>query len=153
MTLGFEAHSNSLSISLIDSIVFLRGVDHSSWRATVHENAPPSILRGLLTLCLTKPTRISSIQVELIGQSMTTWLEGTAVRPTEMRDENKLFSATQTFFQAPQSSTSRRAISAPGEYEFVGRASSLSPIRSSDSTHPSHLFDPPRGRDRARNRP
>ncbi|KAH9050986.1 hypothetical protein EDB83DRAFT_2399575 [Lactarius deliciosus] len=153
MTLGFEAHSNSLSISLIDPIVFLRGVDHSSWRATVHENAPPSVLRGLLTLCLAKPTRISSIQVELIGQSMTTWLEGTVVRPTEMRDENKLFSATQTFFQAPQSTTSRRAISAPGEYEFVGRASSLSPIHSSDSTHLSHLFDPPRGRDRARNRP
>ncbi|KAH9013780.1 hypothetical protein EDB84DRAFT_1531755 [Lactarius hengduanensis] len=148
----FEPHSNSLSISLIDPIVFLRGVDDSSWRATVHENAPPSILRGLLTLCLAKPTRISSIQVELIGQSMTTWLEGTVVRPTEMRDENKLFSATQTFFQAPQSTTSRRAISAPGEYEFVGRASSLSPIRSSDSTHPFHLFDPPQGRDRARNR-
>ncbi|KAH8994421.1 hypothetical protein EDB92DRAFT_1943756 [Lactarius akahatsu] len=69
-----------------------------------------------------------------------------------MRDENKLFSATQTFFQAPQSTASRRAISAPGEYEFVGRASSLSPIRSSDSTRFFHLFDPPRGRDRARNR-
>ncbi|KAH9067647.1 hypothetical protein EDB87DRAFT_1584443 [Lactarius vividus] len=152
MTLGFEPHSNSLSISLIDPIVFLRGVDHSSWRATVHENAPPSILRGLLTLCLTKPTRISSIQVELIGQSMTTWLDGSAIRPTEMRDENRLFSATQTFFQAPQSTTSRRAISAPGEYEFVDRASSLSPIHSSDSTRFFHSFDPPRGRDRTRNR-
>src|SRR6266702_2536587 len=77
MALGFESHKNSLSISLIDPIVFLRGVDSSSWRSTVHENAPPSILRGLLTLCLTKPTRISSIQVELIGQSVTTWSEGT----------------------------------------------------------------------------
>ncbi|KAI9441622.1 hypothetical protein H4582DRAFT_1933830 [Lactarius indigo] len=153
MALGFEPHSNSLSISLIDPIVFLRGVDHSSWRATVHENAPPSILRGLLVLYLTKPTRISSIQVELVGQSVTTWLEGSAVRPVEMRDEDKLFSATQTFFQAPRSTTSRRAISAPGEYEFVARASSLSPIRSSDSTHFFHSFDSPRGRDRARSRP
>jgi hypothetical protein len=73
MTLGFEPHNNSLSISLIDPIVFLRGVDFSSGR---HENAPPSILRGLLTLRLTKPTRISSIRVELIGHSVTTWSEG-----------------------------------------------------------------------------
>ncbi len=69
-----------------------------------------------------------------------------------MRDGNKLFSATQTFFQAPQSTTSRRAISAPGEDEFIGRVSSLSPIHSSDSTHFFHLFDPPRGRERARSR-
>lgn len=73
MILGFEPHRNSLAISLIDPIVFLRGVDFSRGR---HENAPPSILRGLLTLCLTKPTRISSIEVELIGQSVTTWSEG-----------------------------------------------------------------------------
>ncbi|KAI9465255.1 hypothetical protein BJY52DRAFT_1414227 [Lactarius psammicola] len=145
MTLGSESHKNSLSISLIDPIVFLRGVGSSSWRSTVHENAPPSILRGLLTLCLEKPTRISSIQVELIGQSVTTWSEG-AVRPIEMQDENKLFSATQTFFQAPQSPTSRRAFSALGD-EFI---SSLSPIHSLDSTHFFHLFDPSQGRERVR---
>ena len=73
MILGLEPHRNTLAISLIDPIVFLRGADFSRGR---HENAPPSILRGLLTLCLTKPTRISSIEVELIGQSLTTWSEG-----------------------------------------------------------------------------
>ncbi|KAH9013783.1 hypothetical protein EDB84DRAFT_881480 [Lactarius hengduanensis] len=145
MTLGFEPHKNSLSISLIDPIVFLRGVDYSSRRSIAHENAPPSILRGLLTLCLTKPTRISSIQVDLVGQSVVTWSEGT-VRPIEMRDETKLFSASQTFFQAPQ----RRAFSAPGENEFAGRVSSPPPIHSLGSTHFFHLFDPPRGRERAR---
>ena|SRR6266702_2639245 len=67
-----------------------------------------------------------------------------------MRDENKLFSATHTFFQAPQSTASRRAFSALGEDEFIGRVSSLSPIHSSDPTHFFHLFDPPRGRERAR---
>ncbi|KAH9067648.1 hypothetical protein EDB87DRAFT_1584445 [Lactarius vividus] len=146
MTLGSEPHKNSLSISLIDPIVFLRGVDYSSRRSIAHENAPPSILRGLLTLCLTKPTRISSIQVDLVGQSVVTWTEG-AVRPIEMRDECKLFSATQTFFQAPQSTTSRRTFSAPGEDAFACRVSSPSPIHSPDFTH---LFDPPRGRGRAR---
>ncbi|KAH9025442.1 hypothetical protein EDB85DRAFT_1982737 [Lactarius pseudohatsudake] len=147
MTLGFEPHKNSLSISLIDPIVFLRGVDYSSRRSIAHEDAPPSILRGLLTLCLTKPTRISSIQVDLVGQSVVTWSEG-SVRPIEMRDENKLFSASQTFFQAPQ----RRAFSAPGEDEFTGRVSSPPPIHSLNSTHFFHLFDPPRGRERARSR-
>jgi hypothetical protein len=73
MILGLEPHRNSLAISLIDPVVFLRGVDFSRGR---HENSSPSILRGLLTLCLTKPTRISSIEVELIGQSLTTWSEG-----------------------------------------------------------------------------
>ncbi|KAH9050987.1 hypothetical protein EDB83DRAFT_2399578 [Lactarius deliciosus] len=143
MMSGFEPHKSSLSISLIDPVVFLRGV--------ARENAPPSILRGLLTLCLTKPTRISSIQVDLVGQSLVTWSEG-AVRPIEMRDENKLFSASQIFFQAPQSTTSRRAFSAPGEDEFVGRVSSSPPINSLDSTHFFHLFDSPRGRERARSR-
>jgi len=61
MILGSEPHRNGLAVSLIDPIVFLRGVDFSRER---HENAPPSILRGLLMLCLTKPTRISSIEVE-----------------------------------------------------------------------------------------
>ena len=73
MILGLEPHRNSLAISLIDPVVFLRGVDFSRGR---HENSSPSILRGLLTLYLTKPTRISSIEVELIGQSVTSWSEG-----------------------------------------------------------------------------
>ncbi|KAN0130814.1 hypothetical protein V8E53_011489 [Lactarius tabidus] len=142
---------NSLAISLIDPVVFLRGVDFSRGR---HENSSPSILRGLLTLCLTKPTRISSIEVELIGQSLTTWSEGSNVRPVDMREENKLFSATQTFFQAPQS-TSRRAssvdpvlFSTPGEDGPIDRrhASSPSLIHSFGSSHFFHLFDPPRGR-------
>ncbi|KAH9006181.1 hypothetical protein EDB86DRAFT_3142790 [Lactarius hatsudake] len=147
MTPGFEPHKNSLSISLIDPIVFLRGVNSSTRRSIARENAPPSILRGLLTLRLTKPTRISSIQVDLVGQSVVTWSQG-AVRPVEMRDENKLFSASQIFFQVPQSTSGRRAFSAPGEDEFVGRVSSPPPIHSLDSTF--HLFDPPRGRERAR---
>jgi hypothetical protein len=71
-----------------------------------------------------------------------------------MREENKLFSATQTFFQAPQS-TSRRAssvdpvlFSTPGEDGPIDRrhASSPSLIHSFGSSHFFHLFDPPRGR-------
>ena len=35
------------------------------------------MLRGLLTLDLVKPIRISSIQIELVGQSVAIWSEGT----------------------------------------------------------------------------
>ena len=72
-----------------------------------------------------------------------------------MREESKLFSATQTFFQAPQSTTSRRAssvdpafFSTPGEDGYIDhrRASSPSLIHSFGSAHFFHLFDPPRGR-------
>jgi hypothetical protein len=82
-------------------------------------------------------------------------IEGSTVRPVEMREENKLYSATQTFFQAPQSATSRRASSAdpglfstPGEDGFIDRrhASSPSLIHGFGSNHFFHLFDPPRGR-------
>jgi hypothetical protein len=66
----------SLSLALTESVLFLRAVHISHPRHTSHENAPPSILRGLLILVLTKPTRISSIQVELVAQSVTIWTEG-----------------------------------------------------------------------------
>lgn len=78
-----------------------------------------------------------------------------------MQEENKLFSATQTFFQAPRSSYHRRASSAepdpscnPGEDEFIDhrRASSASLIHGLGPTHFFRLFDPPRGRERARGR-
>jgi hypothetical protein len=78
-----------------------------------------------------------------------------------MKEENKLFSATQTFFKAPRSSHHRRASSAepglssnPGEDEFIDRrrASTPSLIHSLGPTHLFHLFDPPRGRERTHGR-
>ena len=78
-----------------------------------------------------------------------------------MKEENKLFSATQTFFQAPRSSYHRRASSAepglscnPGEDELIDRrrASTPSLIHSLGPAQLFHLFDPPRGRERARGR-
>ncbi|KAI0302332.1 hypothetical protein B0F90DRAFT_1816544 [Multifurca ochricompacta] len=103
----FRPRKNTLSVTLTESVVFLRAVDLSTRRSAAHENAPPSMLRGLLVLNLVKPTHISSIQVELVGQSVTTW---SGARQVEMRDENKLFSATQTFFRAYRSSTNRRTL-------------------------------------------
>ena len=70
---------NSLSLSLTESVLFLRAVHIAHQHPSTHDNAPPSILRALLILSLAKPTRISSIEVELVAQSVTIWTEGTAI--------------------------------------------------------------------------
>lgn len=62
--------SNSLTISLTENTVFLRGVDFTGRRRN-HDNETPAIIRGLLTLELSKPTRISSIEIELQGKTAT----------------------------------------------------------------------------------
>ena len=76
---------NSLSLALTESVLFLRAVHISHQRPTSHENASPSILRGLLVLVLSKPTRISSIQVELVAQSVTIWTESMPIVSARLR--------------------------------------------------------------------
>jgi hypothetical protein len=150
MTPTINPRKNSLSISLTESVVFLRSVDVSTHRPTTRENTPPSILRGLLILSLVKPTRISSIKVDFIGQSVTTWTEGTLSHlspssvlststsisiyptflagpstryPSELQEKINLYSATRTFFQAPRIPTSRRALSLePGLAHYADEA-------------------------------
>jgi arrestin-related trafficking adapter 3/6 len=75
---------NSLSLALTESALFLRAV-HVHRTPSSHDNAPPAILRGLLVLSLAKPTRISSIQVELVAQSVTIWTEGMVILSTFLR--------------------------------------------------------------------
>jgi hypothetical protein len=75
---------NSLSLTLAESALFLRAA-HVHPAPSSHENAPPAILRGLLVLSLAKPTRISSIQVELVAQSVTIWTEGMPNLPAFLR--------------------------------------------------------------------
>jgi hypothetical protein len=72
---------NSLSLALAESALFLRAV-HVHQTQSSHENAPPAILRGLLVLSLAKHTRISSIQAELVAQSVTVWTEVMAIWST-----------------------------------------------------------------------
>jgi arrestin-related trafficking adapter 3/6 len=181
MITGSKPQRNTLSIALTESVVFLRVVDFSTRRRITQENASPSMLRGLLTLNLVKPIRISSIQVELIGQSVTIWTEGiltlfnymsfignrftiligSSTRyAAEMPEKKNLFSATQTFFQAPRSHA-RRALSVePGlsyyadEHELIDHRlpSSPQPTRDQGPAHPYHSFDLPRGRERIRRR-
>jgi hypothetical protein len=67
---------SSLTVTLTEPLVVLRTVDIASTHPLPGGVAPPSTLRGLLALDLSKPSRVSSIQVELQAISYSTWSEG-----------------------------------------------------------------------------
>lgn len=66
---------NTLFIRLTESVVFLRTSDPTG-RDRLQDNAPPAMVRGLLTLNVVKPIRISSIEIELQGKATTSSFEG-----------------------------------------------------------------------------
>jgi len=67
---------SSVSITLTEPFVILRTVDTAGSQPLLGEFAPPSVLRGLLSLDLSKPSKISSIQIELQATSCASWSEG-----------------------------------------------------------------------------
>ncbi|KIK34248.1 hypothetical protein CY34DRAFT_67885, partial [Suillus luteus UH-Slu-Lm8-n1] len=65
------------------------------------ESTAPAMVRGLLTLNIVKPTRISSIEIELQGKATTSSFEvGVGARRIEVTEQHKAFSASTVFFQA-----------------------------------------------------
>lgn len=119
-TMAPKSAKNSLSIRLTESVVFLRGAVESTLlgRRTTREEQP-AMLRGLLTLTLVKPTKISSIEITLEGKSQTAWPDGAyhisitakvrAVHPSrsgfgsrriEVSEDHEIFNATTVFFRA-----------------------------------------------------
>lgn len=68
-------NKNCLSIRLSESAVFLR-TDAATGRRRNVEAPRSSMLRGLLTLELVKPTKITSIDIELQATTSTAWPEG-----------------------------------------------------------------------------
>lgn len=65
-----------MSIRLTESAVFLRSDATPSRRNNHADNVRTSMLRGLLVLDLVKPTKITSIEVELTATTSTAWPEG-----------------------------------------------------------------------------
>ena len=72
-------HKNALDIRLAESVVFLRAGDATGRQRTIPTDASPGMVRGLLVLTLAKPTRIKSIEVELLGRTVTAWPEGVSL--------------------------------------------------------------------------
>lgn len=99
---------NTLSIKLTESVVFLR-ISNPTGRD--QENAAPAMVRGLLTLNIVKPTRISSIEIELQGKATTSSFEGVGARRIEVTEQHKVFGASTVFFQAASSPSGRRTAS------------------------------------------
>ncbi|KAF8070739.1 hypothetical protein FPV67DRAFT_1041012 [Lyophyllum atratum] len=103
---------NPLTIRLTESAVFLRS--DATGRPTRSQESRPSMLRGLLILELSKPTRITSIELELVAKSSTAWPEGIGARRTEITEEHKLFHSETVYFRAGKVQTRRNSSVGPG---------------------------------------
>lgn len=105
-----QHEKNTLCIRLTESVVFLR-TSNPTGRDYNQDNAAPGIVRGLLTLNIVKPTRISSIEIELQGKATTSSFEGVGARRIEVTEQHKVFTASTVFFQAASFPSTRRTAS------------------------------------------
>lgn len=67
---------SSLTIRLTEPVVPLRNTPERASRHHDSEMLPPAIVRGLLTLKLAKPTKVSSIELELQAKATTRYAKG-----------------------------------------------------------------------------
>ncbi|KAJ7287163.1 hypothetical protein C8J57DRAFT_578429 [Mycena rebaudengoi] len=95
---------NSLTIRLTEAAVFLPTNENNTRRRHPTNidlaNARPSMLRGLLTLELVKPLKITSIDLELQAKTSTSWPEGVGARRVDVQEDHKVYSDTIILFQA-----------------------------------------------------
>ncbi|KAH9942155.1 uncharacterized protein BXZ73DRAFT_41120 [Epithele typhae] len=136
-------HKNALDVRLAESVVFLRAGDATGRQRTIQADAAPGMVRGLLVLTLAKPTRITSIEVELLGKTVTAWPEGVGARRVEITEDHVIHSQTCVFFRAgaaPGASGRRNISVGPGlalehDDEDHSERSSLSNEHSSTGEH------------------
>lgn len=106
-------NKNCLSIRLSESAVFLR-TDAATGRRRNVDAPRTSILRGLLTLELVKPTKITSIDIELQATTSTAWPEGIGARRIEVTEQHRVFHASTVYFCAGKTQSRRTASIGPG---------------------------------------
>ncbi|CDS01876.1 related to ALY2-alpha arrestin [Sporisorium scitamineum] len=95
----------SVTITQLEPVVFLRGQSSSGEdargrRRPVNIDAPPSQLRGLITLYLPKPSKIKEITVSLKGTAKTDWPEGIGPNRVELVEEMAIFHHTISLYNA-----------------------------------------------------
>lgn len=71
-----EKDKSRLTIRLAEPVIYLKDVDFSGRHRTHNELSPPSVVRGILVLHLSKSTKICSIDIELTAKSSTRYPEG-----------------------------------------------------------------------------
>ena len=145
----------SVQVACMEPVVYLRGQsavgeDARGRRRQIDFDAPPSQLRGLVTLSLPRPSRIKEITITLQGKSRTDWPEGIGPNRLDTVEESIIFSQKVILFtsrdtQSPSRTTRRRASSVgPGinwtKDEIERRAKDS--ITAPSSTTPSPLVSP-----------
>ncbi|SPO22177.1 related to ALY2 - alpha arrestin [Ustilago trichophora] len=95
----------SVTLTQLEPVVFLRGQSSSGEdargrRRPVNIDAPPSQLRGLVTVYLPKPSKIKEITVSLKGTAKTDWPEGIGPNRVEMVEEMTIFHQTISLYNA-----------------------------------------------------
>ncbi|KAJ7188705.1 hypothetical protein C8R46DRAFT_1157632 [Mycena filopes] len=93
---------NTLTIRLTEAAIFLRTTENNARRRNGHtiSDPQPGMLRGLLTLTIVKPIKITSIDLELQAKSATSWPEGIGARRVDIQEDHKVFSESIVFFRA-----------------------------------------------------
>lgn len=166
-----KPQKNALDIRLAESVVFLRAGDATGRLRNMQIDAPPGMLRGLLTLTLIKPTKISSIELVLVGKTSTAWPEGAWAEPLpfssrfssyqgvgarriEVNEEHEIYAQSYVLFRAGSETpyrNSRRTLSVgPGlalDHDDDDRSEA-----SSEDLHSSTMGEERRGRERGRER-
>jgi hypothetical protein len=92
-----ENDGGKLLISLVEPVVYLKSAGFSGRRLTRNGLVPPSMIRGVLTLRLSKPTKISSIGIELTAKSYIRLPHGTL----SILNHYHINSPTPAFFGEP----------------------------------------------------
>ncbi|KIS70820.1 uncharacterized protein UMAG_01968 [Mycosarcoma maydis] len=95
----------SVTITQLEPVVFLRGQSSSGEdargrRRPVNVDAPPSQLRGLVTLYLPKPSKIKEITISLKGTAKTDWPEGIGPNRVELVEEMSIFHQVISLYNA-----------------------------------------------------
>ncbi|KAJ7502991.1 hypothetical protein B0H11DRAFT_1711405 [Mycena galericulata] len=91
---------NTLTIRLTEGALFLHTSENNARRRNDSPGARPSMLRGLLTLTIVKPIKVTSIDLELQAKTSTSWPEGIGARRVDVQEDHKIFSESIVFFRA-----------------------------------------------------
>ncbi|KAF8554937.1 hypothetical protein OG21DRAFT_1439498 [Imleria badia] len=112
---------SSLSIRLTEPVVPLRNTpDCTTSRHRGGEMLPPAIVRGLLTLKLTKPTKVSSIELQLHAKASTRYAQGAGPSRVDVTEQYKVHSVSTVVFKAePVPQKRRRATSTTPRVQFL----------------------------------
>ncbi|KAF7362264.1 Arrestin-C domain-containing protein [Mycena venus] len=94
---------NTLTIRLTEAAVFLRTSENNTRRrnpANDLSESRPAMVRGLLTLNIVKPIKVTSIDLELQAKTSTSWPEGIGARRVDVQEDHKVFSESIVYFRA-----------------------------------------------------